>query len=302
MKSHEFIRSHFRKYSFYFDILNRYSKTYKNFLTVLIKAKKNEFPIFAVLKNNQEKKFVSQRDLGATSAGFGDMYEFKDDVLIIKKDNLPEIKMFGAKNNGDIGTVFFQEGYQTLPVNDRTVIDIGASIGDTAIYFALKGAKKVIALEPFLSNYELAKKNTIENKLDSKIHLLLAGCSNKNEKIIISETEVASQSDISKSKQGNEISLMSLEEILNQFNVDSAILKMDCEGCEYDSILDSPKEVLQKFDFIFIEYHYGYINLKEKLEQCGFEVSISPPTFFNNPHAKIPKTYLGDMYAKKICN
>ena len=86
----------------------------------------------------------------------------------------------------------------------------------------------------------------------------------------------------------------------NQFNVDSAILKMDCEGCEYDSILDSPKEVLQKFDFIFIEYHYGYINLKEKLEQCGFEVSISPPTFFNNTNAKIPKTYLGDMYAKKI--
>ena len=111
MKSHEFIRSHFIKYSFYFDILNRYSKTYKNFLTVLIKAKKNEFPIFAVLKNNQEKKFISQRDLGATSAGFGDMYEFKDDMLIIKKNNLPEIKMFGAKDNGDPTTVFLHEEY-----------------------------------------------------------------------------------------------------------------------------------------------------------------------------------------------
>lgn len=299
MKFHEFIMSYPRWYSFYFDVLKRYSKTYKNFLNVLIKAKRNEFPIFAVLKNNQEKKFVSQMDLGATSEGFGNMYEFQDDVLIIKKKNLPQIKMFGAKNNGDVGTVFLREGYQTLPVKDRTVIDIGASIGDSAIYFAIKGAKKVIALEPFLLNYELAKKNIIENKLDNKIHLLLAGCSNKNEKITISGTGLGSQSDISKSKQGNEISLMSLEEILNQFNVDSAILKMDCEGCEYDSILDSSKEVLQKFDLMFIEYHYGYINLKEKLEQCGFEVSISPPVFFHSPNTKISKTYVGDIYAKK---
>ena len=76
-------------------------------------------------------------------------------AAIIKKNNLPEIKMFGAKDNGDPTTVFLYEEYQTLPVKDRIVIDIGGSIGDTAIYFALKGAKKVIALEPFLLNYEV---------------------------------------------------------------------------------------------------------------------------------------------------
>jgi FkbM family methyltransferase len=36
------------------------------------------------------------------------------------------------------------------------VIDVGAGVGDTAILFALRGAKKVIALEPFPSLYEEA--------------------------------------------------------------------------------------------------------------------------------------------------
>jgi len=34
-----------------------------------------------------------------------------------------------------------------LDVKGKVVIDVGAYIGDSAIYFALKGARKVIALE-----------------------------------------------------------------------------------------------------------------------------------------------------------
>ncbi len=40
--------------------------------------------------------------------------------------------------------------YGVLDVSGKVVIDVGASIGDSAIYFALKGARKVIAIEPHL--------------------------------------------------------------------------------------------------------------------------------------------------------
>ena len=45
--------------------------------------------------------------------------------------------------------------------NGKPIIfwDVGANIGDSSIYFALKGAKKVIALEPLPANYEMAVKN-----------------------------------------------------------------------------------------------------------------------------------------------
>jgi len=38
--------------------------------------------------------------------------------------------------------------YDLLDVRDRIVIDVGAFVGDSAVYFALKGAKRVIAVEP----------------------------------------------------------------------------------------------------------------------------------------------------------
>ena len=41
----------------------------------------------------------------------------------------------------------------------RTVIDIGANIADSSIYFAFEDAAHVIALEPYPTNYRIAKKN-----------------------------------------------------------------------------------------------------------------------------------------------
>ncbi len=39
----------------------------------------------------------------------------------------------------------------------KIVVDLGASIGNSEIYFAVNGVKKVIALEPFSESFEIAK-------------------------------------------------------------------------------------------------------------------------------------------------
>jgi methyltransferase FkbM-like protein len=69
---------------------------------------------------------------------------------------------------------------------------------------------------------------------------------------------------------------------LNQYALasdDPVILKMDCEGCEYEVILSADEHTLQKFDLVMIEYHYGYgyKNLKQKLERSGFKVRLLAP-------------------------
>jgi Methyltransferase FkbM domain len=67
---------------------------------------------------------------------------------------------------------------------------------------------------------------------------------------------------------------------LNQYALasdDPVILKTDCEGCEYEVILSADEQTLQKFDLVMIEYHYGYKNLKQKLERSGFKVSVTRP-------------------------
>jgi predicted RNA methylase len=58
----------------------------------------------------------------------------------------------------NIGTILevFAEGEYEVPevlsgLRGRDVIDVGASVGDTALYFVLNGARKVIAVEPRLT-------------------------------------------------------------------------------------------------------------------------------------------------------
>ena len=80
------------------------------------------------------------------------------------------------------------------------------------------------------------------------------------------------------------VPLLTLEDILKESNLEpngSIVMKIDCEGCEYEIILSANEKVLQKFSYIMIEYHYGYKNLKEKLKKSGFKVSITRPKIYS---------------------
>ena len=54
---------------------------------------------------------------------------------------------------------FIKEQYKRLNAKNKQVVDIGANIGDTVVYFSkIKKAKKVIAFEPYPYSFNLAKK------------------------------------------------------------------------------------------------------------------------------------------------
>ena len=260
------------------------NKTFENSFTLLFKILKNEFPIDVRLKNK------TQLSLGSFNAVFlvaysqkipSIKYDVENDMVIISSSKLfdKEIKFYGGVNNGDIIYGFAGNDYGKLPVRGKTVIDIGANIGDTPIYFALHGANRVIGIEPFPKNYELGVKNIVSNGFSDKIKMILAGCSSKIGEIIIDPDYKSNiESQLKDSSKGKIIPLLTIEEIIKKYDVpNGSILKIDCEGCEYDSILHTPDMALQRFSHIQIEYHSGYIDLREKLEKCGFKTTISNP-------------------------
>ena len=104
---------------------------------------------------------------------------------------------------------------------------------------------------------------------------------------------------IVESKDGQRVPLLTIEDIVREYCVSSteSVLKIDCEGCEYDSILSTSKDILGQFSHIHVEYHWGYKNLKEKLENCGFTVSVTRPRLISNPTRK--KMQVGDIYAQR---
>ena len=216
-------------------------------------------------------------------------------------NNNSKVTLYGSITNGDSVSVFLDNIYGNLLVAGKTVIDIGANIADSSIYFAVRGAKKVIALEPFPENYEMAKRNVESNNLSDKITLLLAACAANRGFVTISPFDKAWLCSIVKdSSQGFKVPMLTLEDILKQNRLQKGelnILKMDCEGCEYESILSASRDVIRSFGYIQIEYHHGYKELKNKLEQNGFIVSITKPISVPNMENS-GRMYVGDIYAR----
>ena len=263
------------------------SKVYRNYFHITISILKRKYPIQTILKNGNcvlLTNFNAAFFIASLQNHKGLEYYIEKDVVNIL--SMPElvdnkkIKLHGGINNGDIVNVFLKNSYRVLPVKGKTVIDVGSNIGDSLIYFALRDAEKIIGVEPFPRNYELAKKNIEVNNFSDKIIILLAGCSATSGYITVDpEYESGIDSKLDEFRDGIKVPLLTLKQILNDFNVpNDSILKMDCEGCEYETILTTPEEIFERFSHIMIEYHHGYKNLKEKLEKCGFIVSVTKPS------------------------
>jgi FkbM family methyltransferase len=69
------------------------------------------------------------------------------------------------------------------------------------------------------------------------------------------------------------------------------ILKMDCEGCEYDVILNLSSGQL-KFKEILLEFHRDFKVLKDFLEMQGYEVEITKKVY------EMGTARIGMLYAR----
>jgi FkbM family methyltransferase len=200
---------------------------------------------------------------------------------------------------GMIEENFINEQYKELDVVGKDVVDIGANIGDSAIYFALKDARHVYAFEPYPYSYGLAKKNIELNNLNNNITILNAGCGKTAFVTIDTDFKNYACSDLKTSLKGNKVRIYSLDEIAQEFNLKNAVLKIDCEGCEYNIILGAKLETLKRFDQIIIEYHYGYKNLSKELEHAKFRLKHTLPHYSHNTNVANTNMYVGLIYADR---
>jgi len=157
--------------------------------------------------------------------------------------------------HGSIYEVFEEEDYKFLDVQNKSVLDIGAFVGDSPIYFILKGAKKVYAVEPHPESYKEMLENIKLNNMEDKIIPINMGISYEKDYITISTKVVYTQGTLFRSEgNGIKVSAGKLSDIINKYNINAQILKMDCEGCEYDIILKD-HDTIKEFDEIGFEYH-----------------------------------------------
>ena len=171
-------------------------------------------------------------------------------------------------------------------LSDWFVLDIGAFVGDTALYYARRGAF-VVAIEPLPSNYETMIRNLELNpELKPRVIPINAAISGEDGFV---EFRYNATIDGGASTQGTgrfvtKVRSMMLSTLIRELEsrgIDMSkfrvrVLKVDCKGCEYELVND---DSLRLFDIVKIEYNSDLLNktyheLKDKLEELGFRCRV----------------------------
>jgi len=276
--------------------IRKYRTCYKNWIEIIIKVFLRRETV-AIMRNGNiiPSKFLTLQVKEMQFKGLSPTYDKERHIISFYfYEKLISIK--GAEINGDLNGIFCEEVYGFLDVKGRYVIDVGMNIGDSAIYFAMRGAKMVMGFEPYKRVYDIAVENITSMNLNNIIKHFNAGVGSSD--IIMTVPDLINSTDkpLTSADSGFTVPVYSLDRILEGIQSNEIMLKLDCEGCEYKA-LDQVKTVnLKKVKKIAMEYHQGKDPIFSKLVENGFIVkAISSSGFFS----KKRNNSIGFIYAER---
>jgi hypothetical protein len=179
--------------------------------------------------------------------------------------------VFEASSKGFVDTLcmlverFVDEEYGWLSAAGHVVIDVGANVGDSAIYFATCGAVFVYGYEPDPAAYQAALRNVALNG--------------------IANVEIT-QAAVTGPDGPTGVGSISFAEVLKRAGSEHAgvpiICKVDCEGCEFEIFAPGSvqPEAVHQVTQMMIEYHWRSPDkLCDTLREMGFQVETTagPP-------------------------
>lgn len=208
--------------------------------------------------------------------------------VIYKLRNGLKLKMQAHKNYGDVlilWDVYVNQTYTRstfkLSQND-VVVDIGAHVGIFATY-AAKHCKAVYAYEPSPDSFAYLRYNADSNGLEN-LRCFNCAVSDRQEPVTLFLSKAGSGVYSiygRKHSSGEMIRVPStrLADILSENRLVSVdLLKMDCEGAEYEILYGASPEVLARVRRIAVEAHrihdHSEGELASFLMRHGFRVSL----------------------------
>jgi FkbM family methyltransferase len=189
------------------------------------------------------------------------------------------------------------------PLSDGwTVVDIGAGLGDFSI-LAAHGhpASRIYAYEPFCSSFDLLRKNLLLNQVANvQAYSQAIGGHTGQMQLDLSIPEPlqmrSAQAGGSSTAPRNPalVESLCLGDALEQSAITTCdLLKLDCEGAEYEILFQASEDALRRVRRIIMEYHdgvtpYSHVHMETFLREHGFVVTTIPNYVHSN---------LGYLYA-----
>jgi FkbM family methyltransferase len=160
-----------------------------------------------------------------------------------------------------------------------TVVDIGANKGYFSIYAASHVFNGVVySFEPAKDNYDLLVENIKLNRIQNvRAFNLAVTDSNGQMSLYHDPANEGGHSLVNKSAQVETVRTAALADFCRQNQIDKIdFLKIDCEGAEYEILMNLPAESFAKIRRISMEYHrvknYYPDQLVQVLQNHGFQI------------------------------
>jgi FkbM family methyltransferase len=173
---------------------------------------------------------------------------------------------------------------------DWTIIDIGAGLGDFSVCAGWRHPdRKIAAFEPFRESFDLLQENLRLNGIRNAQAFPFAVGARSGPMQLQTATGVAvrhstASAGVVDPAASLPVEGVTLEEALQKAGfARCSLLKVDCEGGEYDIFFHTPEATLLKIERIAMEYHDGctphsHTELADFLRGQGFSITLR-----NNP-------------------
>lgn len=215
-----------------------------------------------------------------------------NELRLAKFEKLNLFFRVGAEDLSIIVEVLVFANYRkSFPFNKTVkIIDVGAHNGYFSIWSSINinNQSEIFSYEPVPTNYEIALSNIKVNNI-TNIKLYNKGVSGRREKLTLylNEKHTGGHSIYSErvlkcnAEAIHEIGMecITLEDIFNENRIKNCdFCKIDCEGAEFDILLNTPENILRKVDVFSIEFHeFGGHKVNELInlfEENNFRVEF----------------------------
>ena len=161
------------------------------------------------------------------------------------------------------------------PERVRAILDCGANVGITALYFACRYPNaRIFCIEPDFRNFELLKRNSAREPRIVPIHGALVG---RPRKVVhLTASRPAWGNFVTDNSEGIEVPAFTIEQILDDYHLSRVdLLKVDIEGAEREVFANG--QFLPRVGHIVIELHndYGFEEFARDLAPWHF-IAVSP--------------------------
>jgi FkbM family methyltransferase len=186
--------------------------------------------------------------------------------------NGARIQIGRAIDHVPIIEIFLKEDYGRMP-DDAVMIDLGANIGVFSVYAATTARNATVyAYEPLYEYFKLAEANARLNGQGTAVTCFNCAVAGRVESrtLYVRGTDFFFPTLMGQGSQESaekvQVACTTLAEIVESNKLERVdMLKMDCEGAEYEILYPTPATYLEKVKQIRMEYH----NLDDQQRNVG---------------------------------